>query len=323
MRRWAVAHGVLDVANSRSSHAGATPRAGGLAILLVTAAGAAVALALWPADAPSMWPVAGAFVVLAGVSVVDDIWRVPSLARLAVHAAVASMLVRALGPWPAFALPFAGALDPAAAAVVSVLWIVAAINAYNFMDGIDGIAATQAVVAAMGWAALAVWLERPATAAIALAAAGAAAGFLAHNAPRARIFMGDVGSTFLGCLFAAVTLPAFMPDRRAPVAALIFLWPFVFDTAFTLARRAAARENLLRAHRSHLYQRIARKWGSHGKTTVLYGGLAAGCAAAALTWVRRPEIGEAALAISVTGSAAVLLWIARGTTAGDAPGSLS
>jgi len=114
---------------------------------------------------------------------------------------------------------------------------------------------------------------------------------LPHNWPRARIFMGDVGSTTLGYLFALLPVCALSLARspyaeRAPIAALVAVWPFVLDAALTFLRRLVRGENVFAAHRSHLYQRCVIAGLSHARVTLIYGALALACGGSALLWVR-------------------------------------
>jgi len=159
------------------------------------------------------------------------------------------------------------------------------------MDGIDGIAGVTAAVAGSGVAAAAWLLGGPAVAAVALAFAGAALGFLSQNWSPARIFMGDVGSAFCGFLIAVLPLgmPAADVPRIMPVAVLA-MWPFIFDTLFTLVRRLRRGENIFQAHRSHLYQRLVIAGWSHRATSSLYGALAAMAAAIAITPLLNPAL---------------------------------
>jgi UDP-N-acetylmuramyl pentapeptide phosphotransferase/UDP-N-acetylglucosamine-1-phosphate transferase len=135
-----------------------------------------------------------------------------------------------------------------------VLWILGTLNIYNFLDGIDGYAALQAVIAGLGMTFMRL---DPASEALGLALAAAAAGFLIHNWHPARIFMGDVGSTTIGFLFAA--MPLYLPVQRQPRAVFaigICLWFFLADGALTLTRRILQRERFWEPHRSHLYQQL-------------------------------------------------------------------
>jgi UDP-N-acetylmuramyl pentapeptide phosphotransferase/UDP-N-acetylglucosamine-1-phosphate transferase len=160
------------------------------------------------------------------------------------------------------------------AVVLGVLWIVAFVNAFNFMDGIDGIAGAQALVAGLGWTALGAALGDGAVRALGIVIAGSAAGFLLLNWSPARIFMGDGGSSFLGYLLAGVPLAA-QDTLGVAVPAFFIVWPFLFDTAVTLVRRAARGENLMQAHRNHLYQRLTQSGWTHARVASLYGGLSA------------------------------------------------
>ena len=141
------------------------------------------------------------------------------------------------------------------------------------MDGIDGIAAGQAITAGLGWAIVG-WLAddlRPMLLGGLLTATSA--GFLVHNWSPASIFMGDIGSAFLGYCFATLGLLGGGGGSGALIGILL-VWPFVFDTAFTFCVRLRRRENIFKAHRSHLYQRLVLTGLSHRAVTLLYVALA-------------------------------------------------
>jgi UDP-N-acetylmuramyl pentapeptide phosphotransferase/UDP-N-acetylglucosamine-1-phosphate transferase len=151
---------------------------------------------------------------------------------------------------------------------LSLLWIVAAINFFNFMDGIDGLATGQAAASCLGVVAAA-WSTD--ASALSLAAGAACLGFLYHNAPPARVFMGDSGSGFLGFLLAAIPFLAPAPRRSdALLAVAIGLTLFLVDPVVTLVRRALARKNVLRAHREHLYQQLVAPDEPAGRVTAAY-----------------------------------------------------
>ena len=274
---WAEALGVVDRPNSRSSHSRVTPRGGGAAIVAGTVLAAGVAGLCDPSAA---FRLAGAVlpaVAVAVVSWIDDVRTLPNRVRFSVHLLAAAAATAALGPIREIDLAGFGSLALGAAAwPLTILWIVGLTNAFNFMDGIDGIAGITATAAGLGLAAVARLGGCPAVAAVALAFAGAAVGFLTCNWPPARIFMGDVGSAFCGFLIAVLPL-AVPPEAVAgtvPVAVLA-LWPFIFDTGFTLVRRLRRGENVFQAHRSHLYQRLVITGRSHRTISTLYGWLAA------------------------------------------------
>ena len=307
MRRWAERRRFLDLPNARSSHTRPTPRGGGLPIAVLT-------LGAWLACAAFLpglgWPRTLAFAaaagLVAGVSWIDDLRSLPAAARLAAHGAAAVWSVWLLGAWTVVELPLAGSLDLGGWGFpLAVFWLTGLTNAYNFMDGIDGIAGAQGLLAGLAWTVLGGWCAQPAVEGLGGVLAGACLGFLVHNWPPARIFMGDVGSAFLGFAFAALPLllcAQAAPGEdaaRAPLAGVLVVWPFVFDTVFTLVRRLLKGEQLLSAHRSHLYQRLVIAGCSHRLVTCLYLGLAFLGALLALAWFARLPGSEMAVLLAV------------------------
>lgn len=248
--------GLLDLPGKRSLHAQVTPRGGGLGFALL------LPLLLWfstPVRDTGLLVWCAGLVGMALLGLADDRHNLPARLRFAVQASLVGLLVAAHAEQVQQQLPL---WQPFALLLVSValLWLV---NLYNFMDGINGIAAVQALCALLGAAWLGGW-QQPSL----LLAAAAVAGFLPWNFPRARIFMGDAGSLTLGYLLAGLAL-------RMEVGAGSGLWvmatllvPFGVDATLTLARRAWRRESLATAHRTHLYQRLALLLGSHVPVTL-------------------------------------------------------
>lgn len=274
-RRWSLARDLLDVPNERSSHSAPTPRGGGLIIVLVCLFGY-LAIYLIFAVPFSKGYFIGALMV-AVVSWLDDLYSLPFWSRLIIHVAAAGVLVADLGVWhfavlyPSFEINFGTVLG----AILTIGWVVWLLNAYNFMDGIDGIAALQALVAGVAWAVFGFYFNLQGSFLFAGVVACVSLGFLLHNWQPARIFMGDVGSAFLGFTLAAMPL-LFGAERQGrmavlPTIAVLFVWFFVFDTIFTLLRRAVNRERVWEAHRGHLYQRMVIDGMSHREVTTLYG----------------------------------------------------
>ncbi len=277
---------LLDAVNERSSHAVPTPRGGGLGLT----AGALIA---WVAAAcflptATIGVVLGASAAIAALAAVgwwDDHAGLPPRVRLVAQFACAAAVVALIGLPARVSLgALSLALPPALVAVLAVIGAVWLVNLTNFMDGIDGIAGSQGLVACAGAAAMLGGAESAEPwSALALAFAGACVGFLAWNWPPARIFMGDVGSTALGLVFAALVLAQLRQGIAADLA-LLPLAPFVLDATCTLLRRAYRREKLSQAHRSHLYQRLSRLWGAHLPVTLVWAGLASiGALGACLT----------------------------------------
>ena len=282
---------VLDIPNERSSHVNPTARGGGIAIAGITIIGTAL-------TAPRMWPFLTAAAVIAILGWIDDVKNINAGLRFAVQLAAASAVVFVYSPIQRIA----GITFPLWFAIpITVIWIVALTNAYNFMDGIDGIAGSQAVIAGAAWCAIA----SGTVSTIALLIAAASVGFLIHNWPPASIFMGDVGSAFLCFSFAVFPLI----DRRpvTPVVAFIVISPFLFDSAYTLICRVIKRERVWKAHRSHLYQRLVIAGWSHRGVTLLYAGVAIANAATALLISRGIRGAYALAALTLVASAAMLL----------------
>jgi UDP-N-acetylmuramyl pentapeptide phosphotransferase/UDP-N-acetylglucosamine-1-phosphate transferase len=281
---WTSARGVVDRPNDRSSHTRVTPRGGGIAIVAVMAWAVLLAAMLWPNSRVSLVALLVPALAIAAVSWLDDLEPLPNRIRFGVHLAAAATATAFLGP---IRFADAGSLGTVtlgtAAWPLTLLWIAGMTNAFNFMDGIDGIAGITAAVAGAAIAAAAGCLGLEPVAAVSLAFAGASIGFLTCNWPPARIFMGDVGSAFCGFLIAV--LPLLGGETHGPRLAIVVavaMWPFIFDTAFTLCRRAARGENVFKAHRSHLYQRLVIAGWSHRAVSTLYGGLSAMAAALAI-----------------------------------------
>jgi UDP-N-acetylmuramyl pentapeptide phosphotransferase/UDP-N-acetylglucosamine-1-phosphate transferase len=170
-------------------------------------------------------------------------------------------------------LPFIGVIELGLLAIpISVFWIVGVTNAFNFMDGINGIASTEAVICS---ATLGVLLATGGDfkgALLAAAIAGAAAGFLLWNLG-GTIFMGDVGSAALGFLLSLLVIRT---TSVAPaVAAILPLTPFLLDAGVTIVIRAARGERFFStAHRSHFYQKLVASGLRHPTVTLIYAALA-------------------------------------------------
>jgi Fuc2NAc and GlcNAc transferase len=289
---WARARGIIDAPNDRSSHTRITPRGGGLAIVAVVSVAAVLAAILHPESWPRLAGVLLPTLAVAAVSWLDDVRSLSNRTRFGVHLLAAIAATAAVGPVRQISLGSFGMLDLGPAAwPLTLLWIVGLTNAFNFMDGIDGIAGITAAAAGLAFAAVAGLCGATAMAAVAAAFAAAALGFLTCNWQPARIFMGDVGSAFCGFLLAV--LPLAVQLETVPLlvpVVVVALWPFLFDTVYTLIRRLRNGENIFQAHRSHLYQRLTIAGWSHRAVSRLYGGLAAMAAAVAVAPLLDPAV---------------------------------
>ena len=271
-RRQSIARNWFDIPNERSSHSHPTPRGGGLIIVLICLIAYAV-LGFFTPSAFSWGYFAGA-ILLSGVSWADDRYSISIKWRLAVQFVSTLLIVMSDGYFVAVGLPNGASVALGAFGfLATVLWIVWMINAYNFMDGIDGIASVQAVVAAIGWAAVASIVGAPQIILFCVIIFGSTIGFLLHNWSPARVFMGDVGSAFFGYTFASLPLLFTRYNLKAswlPLAALFFLWPFVFDSVVTFARRLARGHRVWQPHREHLYQGLVIAGYSHASVALVY-----------------------------------------------------
>ncbi len=251
--------GVLDFPGSRSAHSVPTPRGGGLAIVAVVLAASLAFCGLDFLDRRELQVLWLGGVPIAAVGLWDDLTSLPVRRRLLVQV----LAVGAATLWCRGTL--AGAWGWIG--VLSWVWLV---NLYNFMDGIDGLAAVEAVTVALGGAVIAGFGGDLHLAAWLLTLAAACGGFLIWNWPPARIFMGDVGSGFLGFVMGMLVLVGGHTGAVNRWSWLILLAVFVTDASVTLARRIFRGERWWRAHSSHAYQHLARRLG-HKCVTMLVG----------------------------------------------------
>jgi UDP-GlcNAc:undecaprenyl-phosphate/decaprenyl-phosphate GlcNAc-1-phosphate transferase len=245
----------VDTPNARSSHSVPTPRGGGapIAVGLVAAA-----LLIHGTIAVTFAVAVAAF---AAIGFADDLAGLPAGRRLLMQGlaslAIAGVLTGRSGLPPAVM---------AAAAVVVAVWLVGFVNAFNFMDGVNGISAAHALIGGAVYAFLGWWRPDAFLAAAGAAVAAGALAFLPWNAVRARVFLGDAGSYGLGVALAV--LAAYSVIRGIPPeAALAPLALYLADTGWTLQRRIRAGERFLEAHRTHTYQRLCDVGWSHQRVT--------------------------------------------------------
>jgi Fuc2NAc and GlcNAc transferase len=269
IRQVALRRGILDVPNGRSSHSAPTPRGGGLAIVVTVLAAVALLNALGAISHKLASALLGGGAAVALVGLVDDLRPVSPRVRFLVHLGALGWCLWLLGPLPVINLGIAIWNPGAIGSVAAVFFLVWFLNLYNFMDGIDGIAAAEAISVLTFAAVLMLVQGGPPSNALLLAWAGASvAGFLVWNWPPAKIFMGDSGSGFLGFYLGAVAWWTVVDGRFSIWLWLILLGAFVVDATVTLLRRWLRGARLSQAHRSHAYQRLSRKYGSHLKVTL-------------------------------------------------------
>ena len=276
LRTLAERHSVVALPNERSAHFHPTPVGGGLPIVLITLSGLVI---LWTFNSSWSGPALTAYVVgsllVAIVGFVDDLRNLGRWSRAISQLTSAVLLVSAFGFWEKLSLPLIGQLEFGWLGLpLTLFWVLGLLNAYNFMDGVDGLAGSQAVIAGLAWGGVGLFSGQYLVAGLGVLIAASSLGFLCHNWAPARIFMGDAGSVFLGYTFAALPLIATGPRWRFPLFGFLVLWPFIFDSSFTMVRRLRRGEPVWTAHRSHLYQRLLPLGYSHQFLSSLYAALA-------------------------------------------------
>jgi Fuc2NAc and GlcNAc transferase len=310
VRAYAVRRSLLDIPNHRSSHTTPTPRGGGLAIVVIVLA--AVAFNFVRSGSADGLTIAllggGGLIALAGW--LDDHRSVPAIWRALSHFSAAILAVYFIGVPDTLAIGSRTLHLGFTYDVLAVFGLVWLTNLFNFMDGIDGIAASEAVsVSAAGGAFM--FLAGDRTIALAtLVVCGASFGFLVWNWPPAKIFMGDVGSGFLGFVLGALAVASISAGTVSLGVWVVLLGAFLLDTTITLLRRLG-KERFYEAHRRHAYQRAVQSGLSHRRVTaslLLINSLLTGIAAFA--WWDPARVPFALVLASVT-LAAIYWYVER------------
>lgn len=297
-------------------HDAPTPKGGGLGVVAAFVAGMAVLYL--DADnariaAPQFLGVIGAAVAIAAVGLADDARDLRTLPRLAAQLGAALVAVGSGLVLTRLALPWIGVVDLGAWGVaLTLFWIVGCTNAVNFMDGSDGLVGGSVLVACAALCAVSALQGGWFVYAASLFLSAGLAGFLPFNLPRpaARVFLGDVGSQFLGFTLAVLAVAAsrFDVNQVSFLIVPLLLFGLLFDAGLTLARRAIAGEPLARPHRTHLYQMARRAGVPAPRVAALHAGFAAFHGALALVF---PHLSPAAKPLVVAPALAVqLAWAA-------------
>jgi len=252
---------LVSIPNQRSSHEQPTPHGGGVGIVL--AGTFAITWLAWNHTTDWMIP-SGLALLLGAVGLADDVRHLPARIRFGVQITVVAGFLWWMGDWNVAGWAMASLL-----LLAGVWWI----NLFNFMDGIDGIAALQAIFMLLVCALLSYGLKPDVIHNAGwwwmLSLAAATCGFLILNWPPARIFMGDVGSTYLAFLIFSLGWVLVRVDALTVPVWLILAAVFFSDASVTLMRRMMRGEQWYQAHRSHAYQRLARRWGAHRPVLIM------------------------------------------------------
>ncbi len=254
---------LVDIPNERSSHTQPTPRGGGLGFIIT------FVIAIVVNQIFSNTPIYSkqnllwlSLIPLVLIGIIDDWKGVPAGIRYLVQLITSSLIVIQCGAFPLPVLSQFGITGNIISMILTVIGITALINFYNFMDGLDGLVAG---VSAVQLGFLALWFNQPLNWLI----VAVLFGFLYWNWSPAKIFMGDAGSTFLG---AAIAI-GLLNNNNNPAyvwSAMVIILPLVGDAIYTLFRRLMRGENIFKAHRTHLYQRLQQSGWSHAQVTTTY-----------------------------------------------------
>ncbi len=257
---------LIDIPNERSSHTQPTPRGGGLGFIIAFAVTLILSQLLNLNVINSQYSIPWLFLTpLIIIGIIDDWKTVPSSIRYLVQFIVSTLVVAYCGAFPFPFLTQLGTPGEFIASLLTIIGMTALINFYNFMDGLDGLVAG---VTAIQLGFLAIWFNQPSLWLL----VAALVGFLYWNWSPAKIFMGDVGSTILGGIVAI----AFLTNNTTPTSAWLavtILYPLIGDAIYTLCRRLLQGENIFKAHRSHLYQRLQQSGWPHTQVASTYMGM--------------------------------------------------
>lgn len=268
VRSHAIRNAMIDVPNQRSSHSIATPRGGGAAIVVVVLLATSLCALLGWLPGRMTMALGGGGALVAAVGWLDDRHNVSAGIRAFAHLSAAVWAVSCIGGFGGMQLGVLGTIPGWLANFVAVLCIAWMTNLYNFMDGIDGIASAETIVVGITGSILLLLSGAAGLALVCASLVGASAGFLIWNRMPARIFMGDVGSGFIGFVLATIAISA-----QTSVGLPILLWVllllvFIADATTTLMRRFIHGEPWHLAHRLHAYQRLVQSGLSHAEVVV-------------------------------------------------------
>ncbi|WP_159153458.1 MraY family glycosyltransferase [Acinetobacter johnsonii] len=267
MRLYALKKNIIDNPNERSSHSVPTPRGGGVAVVCSYLMALAVLIYSQQLTVHIGLTIMAAGFVIALLGFLDDHGHINAMLRLAIHFLVAIAVVISLGGFGSVAV-FDGVQLGFLANIIAVLFLVWLLNLYNFMDGINGIASVEAITVTASMATLYYVLNISLHSDLLWLLGACAFGFLLWNFPKAKIFMGDACSGFLGLVLGILALIALKENVALFCAWIICLGVFIVDATYTLIKRVFNGYKMYDAHRSHSYQILSRKWNSHTPVTL-------------------------------------------------------
>lgn len=308
--------GIFDLPNNRSSHARPMPSSGGIAIVVTAFLGFLAIHLVSDTVRIAEQHMLGLGLAAAAITVIgllDDLDRLGGFKRKLAGQIFAGCVLLAFGiAIESVTVPFYGPVSLGWIGYpLTLFWVVALTNILNFMDGLDGMAAGTAIVAAAALGIVTFTQGSHFVYILCYVLLAASLGFFVFNFPRARIFMGDVGSQFLGFTFAALAVVAAEQDasRTSLLVVPLLFFHFIFDTGFTFCRRLLAGENVTQAHRSHLYQLLNRLGYSHARVSALYFVFAATQGAGAIVLVNLPSSQRIGVFLPFLGAQIFYMWV--------------
>jgi len=271
---------LLDHPNERSSHVLATPKCGGVGIVVSFIAGVYLSQ-IWGGkcivDPAVLYSLILPVSLVASVSLADDIQELSPQLRLIVHVAASLLLLLMIGVGRgANELGMQTVAMQILLIIGGVFWVVGMANAFNFMDGIDGLAAGQGLITSFFFSIIHIGRGECFLGFVSLVLMVGCLGFLAFNFPPAKVFMGDVGSISIGFILAALAVISFHnnPTIETLIIMPLLMSNFIFDTVVTFLKRLIKRESILQGHRTHFYQKLASCGFSQRTVTMTNYGLA-------------------------------------------------
>ena len=262
-RKYALKKNLLDIPNSRSSHSSPTPRGAGIVFVILTILTTLITEILYANSISESIFVLLAFTVVALLGAIDDLYNLSPKLRLSIQLAASLAVLFTAGSIPTIQLfSDISITSPLIAGTIFTVGLIWMLNLFNFMDGTDGYAALEGIFISITGGVLLI-LAQSAFWVWPFALAISLLGFLPWNLPTAKVFMGDVGSSFIGFFIACIALLSHQENTISIWIWLILSGVFAVDATVTLLRRLILGNRYSDAHRTHAYQLITRKYGNH------------------------------------------------------------
>lgn len=263
VRRYSLNNQLIDIPNERSSHHNPTPRGGGLSIVIITTSILPLLYYLDLIDTRIIFALASGGIIVAIMGWLDDHWNLSPLIRAFAYSIAAILSLYFLGGIQSVRLGEYILSNESLNNILAFLGLFWMINLFNFMDGTDAFAALQTIFTGLIASVLFLYTGQFGLAVFSIVIVSSSAGFLFWNWPPARIFMGDVGSCYIGFCFGMLALIGEKTNTINISIFIILMGIFICDATFTLIMRIARMEKWYSAHKSHAYQRLVQLGISH------------------------------------------------------------